>query len=189
MSHSSAAWLSITLLPPPTTDGIPWASNAARIGSTRLTLERSSATWPAPIGSPVVRRAGAEQPRHVGREVLGDVLAQRVDPDRAVAAGREAGGPELTQAQRCADRCADQPALPVVRLDVEHRDLRVAELGAAGQRLERVDQAGVAAPVGGEGVPGGGGAGSAEVGDDVAAAEGVDRLLRVADQDQRGVPR
>ena len=136
---------------------------------------------------PVVRRAGAEQPRHVGGEVLGDVLAQLVDPDRAVAAGREVGGPELTQAQGCADRCADQPALPVVRLDVEHRDLRVAELGAAGQGLERADQAGVTAPVGGEGVPGGGGAGSAEVGDHVAAAEGVDRLLRVADQDQRGV--
>ena len=138
---------------------------------------------------PVVRRAGAEQPRHVGGEVLGDVLPQLVDPDRAVAAGREVGRPELTQAQGCADRCADQPALPVVRLDVEHRDLRVAELGAAGQGLERADQAGVTAPVGGEGVPGGGGAGSAEVGDHVAAAEGVDRLLRVADQDQRGAAR
>ncbi len=46
----------------------------------------------------------------------------------------------------------------------------------------------VAAPVAGQRGVAVGGLGGVEVADDVGAAEGVDRLLRVADQDQRGVP-
>ena len=52
-------------------------------------------------------------------------------------------------------------------------------------RLQRVDEQRVAAPVGAERRLGARGLGGLEVGDDVAAAEGVDRLLRVADQHQR----
>ena len=63
----------------------------------------------------------------------------------------------------------------------------VAELGAAQHHLQAVDQRRVAAPVGAEGVLVAGGLGRLQVGDDVAAAERVDGLLRVADQDQRGV--
>ena len=99
-SHSSAAWLSITLLPPATTEGMPWAASAARMASTRLTLESRSAMSPASIGSALEGRAGAEQPRDVGGEVGGDVLAQGVDADGAVAAGGEVRRAELTHPQR-----------------------------------------------------------------------------------------
>ena len=132
-------------------------------------------------------RAGAEQPRDVGREVVGDVLAQGVDADGAVAAGGEVLARQLTHAQRRGCRSAGQPAVLVVRLDVEDGDPRVAQLGAAAQLLQRVDQGRVAAPVGGQGPAGRSRPGGLEVGDDVAAAEGVDRLLGVTDQDQRRV--
>ena len=186
-SHSSAAWLSITLLPPATTDGMPWAASAARMASTRLTLESRSAMSPASIGSPSKVAPGAEQPRDVGREVDSDVLAQGVDADGAVAAGGEVLRPELTHAQRRGCRSPDQPAVLVVRLDVEDGDPGVAQLGAAAQLLQRVDQGCVAAPVGGQRPAGRSRAGRLQVGDDVAPAEGIDRLLGVTDQDQRRV--
>ena len=72
-----------------------------------------------------------------------------------------------------------------VRLDVVHDDPRVAELRAAQHRLQAVHQRGVAAPVLAEGLSLAGGLRGLEVRDDVAAAERVDGLLRVADQDQR----
>ena len=62
----------------------------------------------------------------------------------------------------------------------------VAELGAAQHRLQPLDQRAVAAPVGAQCLLVARGLGGPQIGDDVAAAERVDRLLRVADQDQRG---
>ena len=87
----------------------------------------------------------------------------------------------------CRSRRTDQPARLVVGADVVHGDARVAQLGTEGEPLERVDERGVAAPVGGQRLLGRGGRGRLQVGDHVAAAEGVDRLLRVADQHQRRV--
>ena len=132
-------------------------------------------------------RAGAEQSRDVGGEVDGDVLAQGVDADGAVAAGGEVLRPELPHPQWGGSRSPGQPAVLVVRLDVEDGDARVAQLGAAAQLLQRVDQGRVAAPVGGECPAGRSRAGRLQVGDDVAPAEGVDGLLGVTDQDQRRV--
>ena len=65
----------------------------------------------------------------------------------------------------------------------------MAELRAAEQRVERVEQVGVAAPVARERGAMVGDLGGIEVGVDVGAAERVDRLLRVADEDERRVAR
>ncbi len=126
-------------------------------------------------------RPGVEQPADVEREVAGDERPHLADGERGPRRAAELVAADRPQPQRRRDRRALQPALAVVGGDRPDDDPRVAELGAVEQLLERVEQAGVAAPVDGErlsrGVLGGG-----EVGGDVAAAEGVDGLLRVADQ-------
>ena len=66
-------------------------------------------------------------------------------------------------------------------------DALVPELRAAEQRVVGVDEALVAAPVDLERRALVGPVGRFEVGVDVGAAEGVDRLLRVADEDERRV--
>ncbi len=73
-------------------------------------------------------------------------------------------------------------------LHLPHDDPGITQCRPAEHRVQRAQEPGVAAPVPGErGVavrlPGG-----VEVADDVRAPEGVDRLLRVADQHQRQVP-
>ena len=62
-------------------------------------------------------RPGAEQPGDVVGEVGGDVLAQRVDADGAVAAGGDVLRPDLTHAQRRRVRGPDESAALVVGLD------------------------------------------------------------------------
>ena len=69
--------------------------------------------------------------------------------------------------------------------DGPHHDVVVAEGGAAQHAEQPLDQGRVAAVVGVEGEQGLRAVPGPEVGDDVAAAEGVDRLLGVADQHQR----
>ena len=66
----------------------------------------------------------------------------------------------------------------VVGRDLAHHDPRVAELGVAHHRLQAVDERGVAAPVGAQRLPLARGVGRVQIGDDVAAAERIDRLLR-----------
>ena len=85
-------------------------------------------------------------------------------------------------------RRAGQPVTLVVGLDIVHHDRRVAEFGAAQHDLQPVDERAVAAPVGAERLLVARGLGGLQIRDDVAAAERVDRLLRVADQDHRGPP-
>ncbi len=165
--------------------------SAARIGSTRLTLEQEQRDVAGASGRPSYVAPEPSSRATSAARSFAIVLAQLVDPDRAVACRSGSRPPGADAAAAGAPTgCADQPAPPVVGLDVEHRDL-------AGRRARRRGSA-----------PGArrpaaaslrqlvarvcrvrGGAGSAEVGDHVAAAEGVDRLLRVADQDQRGVRR
>ena len=75
----------------------------------------------------------------------------------------------------------------VGRPDLSVDDALVPELGAAEQRVVGVDEALVAAPVDLERRALVGPVGRFEVGVDVGAAEGVDGLLRVADEDERRV--
>ena len=90
------------------------------------------------------------------------------------------------QAQRRRDRRLEQTrfAVCVGRADGPMDDVVVAEAGAVEERVEGVDKALVAAPVRRQRLPGEGALGGAEVGVDVGPAEGIDRLLGVADQDQ-----
>ena len=90
-------------------------------------------------------------------------------------------------AQRGGRGRVDQPRLAVRlrRADGPVDDAFVAELGAVEERVEGVDQPLVAAPVRRQRRLGDGAVGGAEVGVDVGSAEGVHRLLWVADQDQR----
>ena len=75
-------------------------------------------------------------------------------------------------------------ALGVV--DVVEGDAVVAEGGALEQQFERREVRGIGAPVGGEPAQvGARGVGGVEVGVHVGAAEGVDGLLRIADEHQR----
>ena len=90
-------------------------------------------------------------------------------------------------AQRGGRGRVDQPRLAVRlrRADGPVDDAFVAELGAVEERVEGVDQPLVAPPVRRERRLGDGAVGGAEVGVDVGSAEGVHRLLWVADEDQR----
>ena len=67
-----------------------------------------------------------------------------------------------------------------------HDDAWIAERGSAEQRVESAQQVGVAAPVLRESRAMVGDLGGREVGLHVRAAEGVDRLLRISDQHERG---
>ena len=132
-----------------------------------------------------VRRPGVQQLGHVGGEVLGDPAAQGADRRGAALVD-----PDMTQPDRLAAGRAHQPGRGVLGRgrDREHRDLRVAQCRPVREHLQRVDQGRVAAPVAGERAAAVGGAYGVEVAEHVTASERVDRLLRVADQDQVGVP-
>ena len=135
----------------------------------------------------VERRARGQQPGHVVGEVLGDDLPQPPDREPFVAGGAERRAVDDPQPERVRLRRADEAGARPGGGDRPDEDLRVSELGALEQRGEPVDEGGVAAVVRGERGAPGRGAGGREVGDDVAAAERVDRLLRVADEDHRRV--
>ena len=74
----------------------------------------------------------------------------------------------------------------MVRVDIVDDDAGIAELCPTQHHLQPVDQRGVAAPVHPEGLLLSRGLRGTQVGNDVATAEGVDRLLRVPDEHQRG---
>ena len=87
------------------------------------------------------------------------------------------GGPDETRAGQ-------------VGLDRVHDDLLVAERGGLQEHPQRVDERGIGAVVAGQGGADVGAPRGVEIGDDVTAAEGVDRLFRVPDEHERaGVPR
>ena len=135
-----------------------------------------------------VRRAGGQQPADVGGQVAGDVVAQDVDGDGLAGADAELLAARHSQPERRVGGRAGQPAALVVGRDLADHDVRVPELGAAEHHLQGVDQRLVAAPVGAQGPPLAGGLRRLEVRRDVAAAERVDGLLGVTDEDQRAVP-
>ena len=130
--------------------------------------------------------AVGQQASDVGRQVQRDVRAQVIDRDRSSSAAAELVTVHYPQPERVVTRCAIEPRTVVLRLDLVNDDPFVSEPRAAEQRLQSVHQRSVAAPVLAECHPHARGFRCVEVRDDVAAAERVDRLLRVADQDQRG---
>ena len=130
------------------------------------------------------RRPRGQQLRDVAREVGCDVLADRPDPHRPAHVLLA----DHAQPHRLRVRGAAQPGAGQVRLDRPHLNRRVAELGTAQHDVEAAHERLVAAVVAGERAAVVGGGGRGEVGDDVAAAEQVDRLLGVADEHHRGVP-
>ncbi len=131
------------------------------------------------------RCRAVQQPDDVGGDVGGDLLPHPAD--RGEAAAAQGSGARAVQHPQPERRRTGHPPLGVVGGDGRRHDLRVAEGGAAVQVVQRGEQRRVAAPVGAERLgPVGVGAGR-QVGQHLGAAEGVDRLLRVADEDQVGV--
>ena len=133
-------------------------------------------------------RPAGQQRRDVGGEVLGDEGPQLLDRDRPVLVHPEPVPADHPQPERVVVRGAGQAVALMLRVDVAHDDVGVPEFGAAPHRVQAVDEHLVAAPVHPEREPPIlGGVRGLEVGDDVAATERVDGLLRVADQNHRRV--
>ena len=161
-----------------------------------------TATWPGRMRSRRLDRAvlvadldlgvRGEQRGEVGREVLGDVLARgwrcSTLPPRVSFSDGSSRWTTLMRSGARHGRVAEPRRLVGVGgPDPAVDDAFVPELGAAEQRVVGVDEALVAAPVDLERRALVGPVGRFEVGVDVGAAEGVDRLLRVADEDERRV--
>ena len=100
---------------------------------------------------------------------------------------RPNAGRHHPQPKRRVVGCPGEPVTAVVGLDVVHLDRGITELGAAQHRLQPLDQRRVGAPVHAQRPPLAGRPRGLQIGDDVTAAERVDRLLRVADQDHRAL--
>ncbi len=132
-------------------------------------------------------RPRGEEPAYVERQVARDVRSHLADRERAAAAAPEGLAPHDAQPERVGHRGALQARGGVMGGDVVHDDAVVPQGGAGQQGLQRVEERRIAAAVDREGLADPGGLGGPEVGGDVAAAEGVDRLLGVADQHHRGV--
>ena len=166
------------------TDGTPIASSASWVASSSLRRAARTAMSPGTSARPskvaplwisrLMSWAASVMTcsRHSGHRGLGPrtlaELAAAYDPE-----------PERLARTR-------QSRLAVVRLDGVYGDARIAEGRALEHGLEPVEQGLVGAPVDPERLGGARGVGRREVGDDVAAAEGVDGLLGVADQHHRG---
>ena len=128
---------------------------------------------------------GGQQRSDIGGEVGTDVVAQLGDRDDLGAVAAEALPRYDTQPERVVARRPGQSAAMVVRVDIVDDDAGIAQLCPTQHHLQPIDQRGVAAPVHSEGLLLPRGLCGAQVGDDVAATKGVDRLLRVADEHQR----
>ncbi len=124
--------------------------------------------------------ARGEQPGDVGGDVAGDVRTHRGHRRHRVPPRREGLALDDPQPERCGS--PGEPAAGTRRRDRVYDDPVVAERDTAHHVLERVEQRAVAAPVGAERGGAVGPLGGDEVGHDVGAAEGVDRLLGVADE-------
>ncbi len=124
---------------------------------------------------------------HVVGEVAGDVGPYLSHGERRGPSAAEQLAVDDPQPERRLVGRTREPGPVVVGGDVVHHDPLVAERRSAQRRLERLQQRPVAAPVDRERLLGRRGGRGVEVGDHVAAPEGVDRLLGVADQHHPGV--
>ena len=164
------------------------AASASASRQTRASRCASTitATSPARTGRPSYVAPPASSGLDVGGEVAGDVVAERVHRRSCCGAGERRTSRGVTTRSRngASVRRAGQPVVPGgARRRRAPRCPRGRARRRASTTWRRVDQRLVAAPVGAEGAP----ARSAvsrglEVGRDVAAAEGVDGLLGVADE-------
>ena len=186
VSHSSPAGEVSSFVPPPTTAGTPRSARAPRTSSACDHSPTRTATWRAAIGSP----------SHVASEASSAAMspAQSAAMWRRASSARIRPRANLKPLRRTcrirngADEGAPASRDPGVEAVTSRTTIRSSPSAAPRSTTwRRSTRAGVAASVGVEGGLGGGGVGRREVGDDVAAAEGVDRLLRVADQDHRRV--
>ena len=131
---------------------------------------------------------GGQQRGDVGGQVGGDVPAQRIHPDGAGSPLPERLSADHPQPERLVVRRAGQPVALMTGLHLEDLDVGIPELGPAEHRLQPVHQCRVTTPIDAERAALPGGLGGVQIGEDVATAERVDRLLGVADEDQRRLP-
>ncbi len=136
--------------------------------------------------------------RGARRQQSHDVAGQVGGDDRTCAVGLEfarlrserrqsVGAMKHPEAQRLADRRAGESGCAARRgLDRAVDDAGMSERSRVEHRVVGVEQGLVAAPVGVQGVLRAGRPRGVEIGIDVGAAEGVDRLLGVADEHQAG---
>ena len=129
-----------------------------------------------------------QQRADVGGEVARDEVAKLPDRDDLGSGAVELLPGHHPKPERIVMRGADEPGPGMVGFDFVHDDAPVTQFGAAEHRLQTLQQIGVAAPVRRQGLLLAGGVGRQKVGDDVAAAEGVDGLFGVPDQNQGAHP-
>ena len=134
--------------------------------------------------APVEGRSAVEQRGDVAGEVLADVRAQVVDRDVLNSPAPKRLPRHHPEAERVVVRRTGESAAGVVRVHLVDDDARVTELRALQDHLKPIHQSRVTAPIGSQRLLVARRFGSLQVGDDVAAPECVDRLLRVSDQDQ-----
>ncbi len=188
VSHSRATGAPNTLAVPDSTAGTPRACQ--RVADHRALVvgahEHGDVTR---HDRAAPDRGRARQQRgDVGGHVAHDHLPGRSDDGEvAPRRARQPRPPGHPEPERGVDRGAGQPHAVVGRADVVHGDAPVAQRRAGEDGVERVEQRRVAAPVDGQRGVVRRRLRGLQVADDVGAAEGVDRLLRVADQHQRGV--
>ena len=188
VSHSRAAGVPNTLVVPERTAGTPTEASASRMTVPWSFVRTSTATSPGRSGAPSTVAPEASSAATSACGVAGDPRPRLRGEHEPAAAARQPVAGEHPQAQRGAHRCSGQPRHRVRGLHLPHDDPGITQRRPAEHRVQRAQQPGVAAPVPGERGVGVGLPGGLEVADDVRAPEGVDRLLRVADQYQRHVP-
>ena len=162
------------------------AASASRHGAGVVVLLDDHRDVAGRHGLAVEHRPAGQQGGDVGGEVLGDVgrrcliaIVLWSAPNVSRLTTRSRNGSLCGAPARRRPWCCASTSRTTMR--------RVAEFGAAQHRLQAVDERLVAAPVVPEGLLVAGGVRGLQVGDDVAAAERVDGLLGIADQDHRRV--
>ena len=135
--------------------------------------------------APVEGGLAGQQRTDVAGQVAGNELSQVADRDGLGAGPTELFPADHPKSERVVAWRAGQSAAAVVGVDVAHHDARVTQLGTQQDRLQALQQGVVAAPVLAEGPLVPRGVGRRQIGDDVPAAEGVDRLFGVPDEHHR----
>ncbi len=137
----------------------------------------------------VERGAARQQIADVGGHIGGYMRTQVADQYRVGAAAAHRLSAHHPQTERIVGRGTREARPDVVRFHWVHDDLRITESGSPQDHLQALNQIAVATPVGRERPLHTCGFRSLEIGDDVSAAERVDGLLRIPDEDQRRAAR
>ena len=153
----------------------------------RARRRRRARTGRAPSPSPSIA------PEDSSRDDVGGDVTRRRTGASLTASTRRCAGPQRSRSTTRSrhGRVARRAAQPAPRWAASTGCTAIRSSPSAAPPstcASALDQRRVAAPVGAQRRGDRGGAGGAQVGDHVGAAERVDRLLRVADQHQRAVP-